>query len=56
MSLAATTYEHIVIDPNGVPVIAGATTKVLELVLSHFQRPLVDTLLLVAESHLCGSL
>ena len=33
MSLAATTYEHIVIDGAGVPVIAGTNTKVLELVL-----------------------
>jgi len=33
MSLAATTYEHIVIDKAGVPVIAGANTKILELVL-----------------------
>lgn len=33
MTTASTTYEHIAIDDNGVPVIAGANTKVLELVL-----------------------
>lgn len=33
MRTATTTYEHIAIDDNGVPVIAGANTKVLELVL-----------------------
>jgi uncharacterized protein (DUF433 family) len=31
MALAATKYEHIVLDENGVPVIAGANTKVVEL-------------------------
>ncbi|MCP3957280.1 MAG: DUF433 domain-containing protein [bacterium] len=33
MTLAATTYEHIVIDQAGVPVIAGANTKILQLVI-----------------------
>ena len=33
MPLAATTYEHIVVDDNGVPVIEGANTKVIEIVL-----------------------
>lgn len=33
MGTATTTYEHIAIDDDGVPVIAGANTKVLELVL-----------------------
>ena len=33
MTLAATTYEHIVIDQEGVPVIAGANTKILQLVV-----------------------
>ena len=30
---AATSYEHVVLDENGVPVIAGANTKVIEIVL-----------------------
>lgn len=29
----ATTYEHIVVDESGVPLIEGTTTKVIELVL-----------------------
>ena len=33
MALAATTYEHIVLDNAGVPVIEGANTKVIEIVL-----------------------
>ena len=33
MALAATTYEHIVLDKAGVPVIVGANTKVIEIVL-----------------------
>jgi uncharacterized protein (DUF433 family) len=33
MPAAATSYEHIVLDDQGVPVIAGANTKVAELVL-----------------------
>ena len=33
MSLATTTYEHIVLDDAGVPVIEGANTKVIEIVL-----------------------
>ena len=32
MPVAATTYEHIVVDENGVPGIAGANTKVVEVV------------------------
>ena len=32
MTSAVTTYEHIVIDEKGVPVIAGANTKVVEVV------------------------
>jgi uncharacterized protein (DUF433 family) len=47
---AATSYEHVVLDENGVPVIAGANTKVIEIVLDtlahgsspaelHFQFP-----------------
>jgi uncharacterized protein (DUF433 family) len=31
----ATGYQHIVIDEKGVPVIAGANMKVVELVLDH---------------------
>ena len=33
MSSAATTYEHIVLDDAGIPVIEGANTKVIEIVL-----------------------
>ena len=33
MTIAATRYEHIVIDDQGVPLISGTTMKVIELVL-----------------------
>ncbi|MCP3962343.1 MAG: DUF433 domain-containing protein [bacterium] len=33
MSVAATTYEHIALDDAGTPVIEGANTKVIEIVL-----------------------
>jgi uncharacterized protein (DUF433 family) len=50
MSQTKTTYEHIVFDQDGVPIIAGTTMKVVELVLEtqaygwspeelHFQHP-----------------
>lgn len=50
MSLVATGYEHVVIDEKGVPVIAGTTMKLVELVAEkmaygwspeelHFQHP-----------------
>lgn len=50
MSLAETRYEHIVVDEQGVPLIAGTTMKVVELVTAqmahgwspeelHFQFP-----------------
>jgi uncharacterized protein (DUF433 family) len=51
MTLATeTTYEHVHIDANGVPIIAGTTMKVVELVMAqmaygwspeelHFQHP-----------------
>jgi uncharacterized protein (DUF433 family) len=50
MSLLETRYEHIVLDEAGVPLIAGTTMKVIELVLEqgaygwspeelHFQHP-----------------
>jgi uncharacterized protein (DUF433 family) len=42
MPVAATSYEHIVIDDRGVPVIAGANTKVVEVVglaRSHHLHP-----------------
>ncbi|HWE60978.1 MAG TPA: DUF433 domain-containing protein [Chloroflexota bacterium] len=50
MSLAETRYEHIVLDSDGVPRIAGTTMKVVELVTAqaaygwspeelHFQFP-----------------
>jgi uncharacterized protein (DUF433 family) len=32
MAVAETSYRHIVLDENGVPVIAGANTKVAELI------------------------
>lgn len=32
MAVAATSYEHIALDENGVPLIAGANTKVVEVV------------------------
>lgn len=31
--MIATTYEHVVLDDNDVPIIAGANTKVIEIVL-----------------------
>jgi uncharacterized protein (DUF433 family) len=33
--LAETGYEHVVLDENNVPTIAGTTMKVVELVLDH---------------------
>lgn len=50
MSQVATTYEHIVKNEDGVPLIAGTTMKVIELVVEktaygwspeelHFQHP-----------------
>jgi uncharacterized protein (DUF433 family) len=50
MSLVETCYEHIVLDEAGIPLIAGTTMKVIELVLEqsaygwspeelHFQHP-----------------
>jgi uncharacterized protein (DUF433 family) len=50
MSLAEMRYEHIVLDDAGIPLIAGTTMKVIELVLErsaygwsaeelHFQHP-----------------
>jgi len=50
MSFVETRYEHIVVDDNGVPYIAGTTMKVVELVTAqtahgwspeelHFQFP-----------------
>jgi uncharacterized protein (DUF433 family) len=47
---AKTNYEHIVLDSNNVPIIAGTTMKVIEIVLEksaygwspeelHFQHP-----------------
>lgn len=35
MKPATTSYEHIVLDDQGVPVIAGANTKVIEVALAH---------------------
>ena len=35
METVETRYEHIVLDERGVPLIAGTTTKVVELVTSH---------------------
>ncbi len=32
--MVETTYEHIVLDPAGVPIIEGTTMKVIELVLA----------------------
>jgi uncharacterized protein (DUF433 family) len=32
MSLAKTLYEHIALDPKGIPIIGGTTMKVIELV------------------------
>jgi len=34
MTPATTTYEHVEIDPNGVPLIAGTTMKMVELVMA----------------------
>jgi uncharacterized protein (DUF433 family) len=50
MSVVETRYEHVVLDDSGVPLIAGTTTKVVELVVekmaygwspeeSHLQHP-----------------
>lgn len=50
MSLTQTRYEHVLLDQNGVPMLAGTTMKVVELVLEqmaygwspeelHFQHP-----------------
>ncbi len=50
MAAATTIYEHVHIDENGVPLIAGTTMKVVELVTAqiaygwspeelHFQHP-----------------
>lgn len=33
MSLATTGYEHIVLREDGAPVIAGTTTKVVEIIM-----------------------
>lgn len=33
MAFAATAYQHIVLDSEGVPVVQGANTKVVEVVL-----------------------
>lgn len=35
MPLVRTRYEHIAIDENNVPIIAGTNMKVIELVLEH---------------------
>ena len=35
MATVETRYEHIVLDDNGVPLIADTTMKVVELVTSH---------------------
>lgn len=35
MSYIETRYEHIVLDENNIPIIAGTTMKVVELVLDH---------------------
>ncbi len=50
MALAETRYEHIILDEKDIPIIAGTTMKVVELVLDskaygwspeelHFQHP-----------------
>jgi uncharacterized protein (DUF433 family) len=50
MSTISTSYEHIILDENGVPTIGGTNMKVVELVLEtaaygwspeelHFQHP-----------------
>jgi hypothetical protein len=33
MSVVETRYEHVVINEDGVPLIAGTTTKMVELVV-----------------------
>jgi uncharacterized protein (DUF433 family) len=49
-SVTRTSYEHVQIDANGIPIIAGTTMKVVELVMAqmahgwspeelHFQHP-----------------
>ena len=35
MDMVNTSYEHIQLDANNTPIIAGSTMKVVELVLSH---------------------
>lgn len=46
----ATTYEHIVLNPSGIPIIEGTNTKIVEIILEikaygwspeeiHFQHP-----------------
>ena len=51
--MIATAYRHITIDGNGVPLIAGTTMKVVELILDskaygwspeelHFQHPYLE--------------
>ena len=37
MSLTETRYEHVLLDEVGVPIIAGTTMKVVELVLAQGQ-------------------
>jgi len=50
LTSAKTNYEHIVLDDKGIPIIAGTTMKVIEIVLGktaygwspeelHFQHP-----------------
>ncbi len=50
MAMAETRYRHIILDDNGVPMIAGTTMKVVELIVAqraygwspeelHFQYP-----------------
>ena len=50
LTIAQTKYEHVILDENSVPIIAGTTMKVIELVLEktaygwspeelHFQHP-----------------
>jgi uncharacterized protein (DUF433 family) len=35
LTATRTTYEHIRLDERGVPIIAGTTMKVVELVMAH---------------------
>jgi uncharacterized protein (DUF433 family) len=35
MTFTETRYEHIVLNENGIPIIAGTTMKVVELVTAH---------------------